>query len=123
MRNRITHLLKDWDELQKIPQAPAKAPRGYALPRGINMLTPVELCINRELLITILTASIDEIHRHRALHPAPESQEMAEIDAALQQQLVFREWAKGHPSAYICIGMYPVMEYDTVNDPEEDLDL
>jgi hypothetical protein len=123
MRNRITHILKDWEAPEKPPAPAPELPSGYALPRGINMLTPVELCINRDLLVTILTASIDEIYRHRRLHPAPESREMSEIEAALQQQLLFREWAKGHPSNYICIAMYPVLEYETVEDPEDDLDL
>jgi hypothetical protein len=84
------------------------------------MLMPVELCINRDLLITLLSASIQEMHRHKRITPSPVSdQALAELEAALQQQLAFRSWAREHPASYICIAMYPTTEADTVEDLED----
>jgi hypothetical protein len=125
MKNRITHILKDWKpEVLGPESAPAPRPGtrngGYPLPRGINMLMPVELCISRDLLITLLSASIQEMTRHRRAHPSPVSdQAMAELEAALQQQLAFRAWAREHPASYISIAMYPTTEADTVEDLED----
>ena len=126
MKNRITHVLKQWtpEDLldQAAPPPPAAEARGqvYPLPRGINMLMPVELCINRDLLVTLLSASIQEMHRHQRQEPSPISrQAMAELEAAMQQQLAFRAWARQHPATYICIAMYPTTETDPVEDIED----
>jgi hypothetical protein len=125
MKNRITHVLKDWNpellDAAPAPQPADEPPRwGYPLPRGINMLMPVELCINRDLLITLLSASIQEMHRHKRSQPSPSShQALAELEAALQQQLAFRAWARDHPANYICIALYPTTEADTVEDLED----
>jgi hypothetical protein len=126
MKNRITHVLKDWNPEQLAAETapkPASVERvsgGYPLPRGINMLMPVELCINRDLLITLLSASIQEMHRHKRAQPSPLSdQAHAELEAALQQQLAFRAWAREHPANYICIALYPTTEADTVEDLED----
>lgn len=130
MQNRIRHLLNDWrpelpeQPAQPAPQEPATPPDSregvYALPRGINMLMPVELCINRDLLITLLSASIQEMHRHKkeGMEAVSEAAR-AELEAALQQQLAFRAWARSHPANYICIAMYPTTEVDTVEDIED----
>jgi hypothetical protein len=125
MKNRITHILKEWKP-EVLPSEPAPTPRpeadrgGYPLPRGINMLMPVELCINRDLLVTLLSASIQEMTRHKRAHPAPTSdQAMAELESALQQQLAFRAWAREHPASYICIAMYPTIEADRVEGLED----
>jgi hypothetical protein len=127
MKNRIAHLL---DQITPPPgpagdarvptQQEQDEPPAYPLPRGVNMLLPVELGINRDLLITLLTASIQGIHRHkRAMgHPAGD-REMAEVEAALQQQMAFRTWARRHPSGYICIALYPVAEADLMDDFDE----
>lgn len=131
MKNRIAHLL---DEIipRPVPPGDAESPPppeqedspAYPLPRGVNMLLPVELGINRDLLITLLTASIQGIHRHkRALGQPAGGREMAEVEAALQQQMAFRTWARRHPSGYICIALYPVAEADLMedfDDPGED---
>ena len=123
MKNRIKHLLDAWTPVA--PDSPAvegeDRPRGVpALPRGVNMLMPVELCINRDLLISLLTASIQEIHRHKqGLTPTTPEREMAEVEAALQQQVAFRTWAKQHPSTFISIAMYPVTEVGSVEDVDE----
>ena len=45
----------------------------------------------------------------------------AELEAALQQQLAFRAWARAHPANYICIAMYPTTEADTTVEDLEDL--
>jgi hypothetical protein len=125
MKNRITHLLQDWKpEILTAGSAPEPrqqlARGGYPLPRGINMLMPVELCINRDLLITLLSASIQEMTRHKRAEPsAIGPQAMAELEAALQQQVAFRAWAREHPASYICIAMYPTTEADTVEDLED----
>lgn len=126
MKNRITHVLKDWNpetlaaETGPEPSSGERSLGGYPLPRGINMLMPVELCINRDLLITLLSASIQEMHHHKRAHPSPVSdQALAELEAALQQQLAFRAWAREHPASYICIAMYPTTEADTVEDLED----
>ncbi len=129
MKNRIRHLMTDWHPELPAPQEPApKAPKvdrptgGYPLPRGINMLMPVELCINRDLLITLLSASIQEMHRHkREGFEAVSEAARAELEAALQQQLAFRAWARAHPANYICIAMYPTTEADTTVEDLEDL--
>ncbi len=128
MTNRIKHVLKHWNPEQLLaaleapPSQPEAAPAGYALPRGINMLMPVELCINRDLLITLLSASIQEIYRHKRATPsALTERELAEMEGALQQQLAFRAWAREHPSTYISIAMYPVSEVDTTVEDLEDL--
>ncbi len=122
MKNRIRHLMNDWPELPA-EQPPASRPArqgGYLLPRGINMLMPVELCINRELLISLLSASIQEIHRHKqGLQVTTPERELAEVEAALQQQVAFRSWARQHPSTFISIAMYPVTEVGTVEDLED----
>lgn len=128
MQNRIRHLLADWN-----PEIPGPMPgeptssdepkgaadshsAGYIMPRGINMLMPVELGINRDLLVSLLSASIREIQRHKgALPEGHTSRELAEVEAALQQQLTFRTWARRHPGGYISIAMYPVSETDTVD--------
>ena len=92
---------------ESTPEPRGEVARGaYPLPRGINMLMPVELCINRDLLITLLSASIQEMTRHKQAHSSPMSdQAMPELEAALQQQLAFRAWAREHPASYICIAM------------------
>jgi hypothetical protein len=128
MKNRISHLLRDWDPMATGPareeaptpeQEPHQGP--YAMPRGINMLMPVELCINRDLLISLLSASIQEIYRHKRALPrtAPDERELAEVEAALQQQLAFRAWARSHPGSYISIAMYPITEANPVEDLED----
>jgi hypothetical protein len=128
MKNRIRHLLADWNpEVPAAEPAPEDVARplrsrgGYPMPRGINMLMPVELCINRDLLVSLLSASIQEIHRHRRDLPddVAADQDIAEMEAALQQQLAFRAWARSHPSSYICIALYPVAEAGSVEDLEE----
>lgn len=136
MQNRIRELLSNWNPevLHPLPVEPgdqldeesdlgdAAEPQsgGYDMPRGINMLMPVELCINRDLLVSLLSASIREIQRHkRALPDGHTSRELAEVEAALQQQLIFRSWARHHPGSYISIAMYPVTETDTVEDLED----
>ena len=138
MQNRIRHLLTDWNPevLRSLPAEegePAESGEseesgdaldpqagGATMPRGINMLMPVELSINRDLLVSLLSASIREIQRHkRALPEGHTSRELAEVEAALQQQLTFRTWARGHPGNYISIAMYPVTETDTVEDLED----
>jgi hypothetical protein len=125
MQNRIRHLLNDWKPKLAKPEATGKPePRagGHGLPRGINMLMPVELCINRDLLISLLSASIREIHRHkRALPEDYSARELAEVEAALLQQMEFRSWARSQPASYINIAMYPVTEIDAMEDLEEDL--
>jgi hypothetical protein len=120
MRNRIRHLLADWNPeiIAPVPEQPesredpeARATDDYALPRGINMLMPVELCINRELLVSLLSASIREIQRHKRDMPeGMTTRELAEVEAALQQQLSFRSWVRRHPGCYVSIAMYPVIE-------------
>src|SRR5262249_26623739 len=137
MQNRIRDLLADWNP--EVPRSlPAEAkdlaktenpdaddtvePQsgGHNMPRGINMLMPVELCINRDLLVSLLSASIREIQRHkRALPEGHTSHELAEVEAALQQQLTFRSWARHHPASYINIAMYPVTETESVEDLED----
>ncbi len=131
MQNRIRRLLNDWHP--ELPAPPAGTPEsatpaegaegGYAMPRGINMLMPVELCINRDLLMSLLSASIREIQRHkRALPEGYTTRELAEVEAALQQQLTFRSWIRNHPGHYVSVAMYPVAETDSI-DPVEGLDL
>lgn len=137
MQNRIRHLLANWnpevpgslpteagDQLDTDESEPGDAAEpqsgGYTMPRGINMLMPVELCINRDLLISLLSASIREIQRHKqALPEGHTSRELAEVEAALQQQLTFRSWARHHPGSYISIAMYPVVETESVEDLED----
>lgn len=125
MKNRISHLMKDRNPAAPVTETrPERTPElgksGYPLPRGINMLMPVELCINRDLLITLLSASVQEMLRHKRTHPSPDSdQALAELEAALQQQLTFRKWAREHPSNFISIAMYPTGEADTVEDMED----
>jgi hypothetical protein len=124
MKNRLAHLLREWkpEVLQPDPAAhgrPESVRGGTALPPGVNMLMPVELCINRELLISLLTASIEEMARHNQQPSALSRHAMAELEAALQQQLAFRSWAREHPASYICIAMYPTTEVDTVEDLED----
>lgn len=133
MQNRMRHLLADWHP--ELPDAPSGAapqtaptppgqPDGpYPMPRGINMLMPVELCINRDLLLSLLSASIREIQLHkRALPEGYSTRELAEVEAALQQQLTFRSWLRNHPGHFISVAMYPVKESDAI-DHVEDLDL
>jgi hypothetical protein len=137
MQNRIRHLLANWNpevlrplplelgaqpEAQSADLANAAQPQsgGYNMPRGINMLMPVELCINRDLLVSLLSASIREIQGHkRALPEGHTSHELAEVEAALQQQLTFRSWARHHPGTYISIGMFPVSETKSIEDLED----
>lgn len=132
MQNRIRHLLADWNpEISApLPGEPMgfHEPRrvvdshsaGYTMPRDINMLMPVELCINRDLLVSLLSASIREIQQHKAALPDGHTgRERAELEAVLQQQLTFRTWARHHPGSYISIAMYPVSETDTVEDLED----
>ncbi len=85
MQNRIRNLLANWNPEMPRPVEPgdqqdaeeldhagdAAEPRsgGYDMPRGINMLMPVELCINRDLLVSLLSASIREIQRHKRALP------------------------------------------------------
>jgi hypothetical protein len=120
MKNRITHILKDWNPgVLAADAAPGPERRrvGYPLPRGINPLTPAVLCINRDLLITLLLANIQEMHRLRRSHPSPRSDlAMAELEAALQQQLAFLAWARGNSANYIDIALYPTREADSVED-------
>jgi hypothetical protein len=123
MKNRIKHVLDGWSPA--VPDAATlpgeERPRGVpALPRGVNMLMPVELCINRELLVSLLSASIQEIHRHKqGLTPSTPERELAEVEAALQQQVAFRSWARQHPATFISIAMYPVTEVGSVEDVDE----
>jgi hypothetical protein len=122
MKNRIKHLLDGWAPAPDASTiAGEERPKGVpALPRGVNMLMPVELCINRDLLISLLSASIQEIHRHKqGLAASTPEREMAEVEAALQQQVAFRAWARQHPSTFISIAMYPVTEVGSVEDVDE----
>ncbi len=124
MKNRITHALQDWNPealLGASRPAGSPEPRGsYPLPRGINMLMPAELCISRELLVTLLSASIHEMSDHQRADPSPISdQARAEVEAALQQQLSFRAWAREHPSSYINIALYPSADTDVIEDIED----
>jgi len=126
MQNRIRHLLTNWNPEVPKPMPsdqtePAEPqPGGHGMPSGINMLMPVELCINRDLLVSLLTASIREIQQHkRALPEGHTSRELAEVEAALQQQLAFRAWARSYRGSYINIAMYPVTETNTVEDLED----
>jgi hypothetical protein len=122
MKNRITHLLKDWNPEGLAVDAPADRSSepsriGYPLPRGINTLMPAELCINRELLMTLLSANIQEMQRHKRSYPSPGTDlAMAELEAALQQQLAFRAWVREHPANYISIALYPTTGADTAED-------
>lgn len=122
MKNRIKHLLDAWTPAPDASALPGmERPKGMpALPRGVNMLMPVELCINKELLVSLLSASIQEIHRHKqGLTATTPEREMAEVEAALQQQVAFRAWARQHPSAFISIAMYPVTEVGSIEDADE----
>jgi hypothetical protein len=123
MQNRIRHLLNDWKPEVAKPKAaekPEPQASGQGMPHGINMLMPVELCINRDLLVSLLSASIREIHRHkRGLPEDYSTRALAEVEAALQQQMAFRTWVRSHPGSYISIAMYPVTETDTVEDMED----
>ena len=139
MQNRIRDLLSNWNPevLRPLPLEPgdqmdaedadlgeaAEAHSGgYNMPRGINMLMPVELCINRDLLVSLLSASIREIQRHKRGLPerhTSRSMPWPRSKSALQQQLTFRSWARHHPGGYISIAMYPVTETDTVEDLED----
>jgi len=120
MENRIRHLLGGASEAPQ-PQADGTAdlPAGHALPPGINMLTPVVLCINRELLVSLLSASIREIHRDvRALPEGYPAHELAVVEASLEQQRTFRAWARAHSGTYISIAVYPLIESDGIDDPD-----
>jgi len=124
MNNRIRQLLRDWDPAATSAPEPAPSAAGSAgprsLPQGINMLMPVQLCINRDLLISLLSASIQEIYRHKqAMAESHSDRELAEVEAALQQQLALRAWARSHPGNYISIAMYPVAEAGKVEDLED----
>ena len=121
MKNRIKHLLDAWAPAPDSALPGEERPKGVpTLPRGVNMLMPVELCINRELLVSLLSASIQEINRHKqGLTPSTPEREMAEVEAALQQQVAFRAWARQHPNTFISIAMYPVTEVGSVEDADE----
>jgi hypothetical protein len=121
MKNRIKHLLGNWPANSDAGASDDTPSKGVpALPRGVNMLMPVELCINRELLVSLLSASIQEIHRHKqGLTQVTPEREMAEVEAALQQQVAFRSWARQHPSTFISIAMYPVTEVGSVEDVDD----
>lgn len=120
MKNRIRHLLENWDSTLADAASEAEEQPPQNLPPGISMLVPVELCINRELLIALLSASIQEIYRHRRELPAGSGgRERIELEAALQQQLAFRVWAREHPSEYLRIAMYPVAEPNRADDLED----
>ncbi len=89
------------------------------LPRSVNMLMPVELCVNRNLLVSLLSASITDMNRHQQDGPGALSErDQAELEATLQQHLAFRTWLKDHPSGFICIALYPV----SATNPLDDLD-
>lgn len=86
------------------------------------MLMPVELCINRELLITLLSASILEMRRHqRDGYDGVSGHLRSELEAALRQQLAFRAWSLEHPADYISIAIYPTNEADRAVEDIEDL--
>ncbi len=121
MENRIRHLLHDGpDPSVPTPRRASRARRNgpYPLPRGIGMLMPVELCINRELLITLLGASILEMRRHqRDGYDGVSEHARSQLEAALHQQLAFRAWSLDHPADYISIAIYPTTDADpTVED-------
>lgn len=127
MKNRIAQLLNEWrPELAPAdhpdtPPAGEPAPRGpQRMPRSVNMLMPVELCVNRNLLVSLLSASITEMNRHQRSEPTALSQrDQAELEATLQQHLAFRTWLKGHPSGYICIALYPVSDTNPLDDLDD----
>lgn len=157
MKNRISHLLQDWN-----PELPAFGPlaqgeprtqgepgtegepdtgaelpaqgdpsvrenrprQPYPMPPCVNMLMPVELCINRSLLVSLLSASIVEMGRQKRLEPGELSgRALAELEAAIRQQLAFRLWLREHPSSFVCVAMYPVSELDSLEDLDEMGDL
>lgn len=125
MKNRIAHVLKDWNPEvhaadtgtdQAVPPAGAV----YPPPRGVNMLMPVELCINRDLLITLLSSSIQQMHRQkRSRFSAITDHSKAEFEAALQQLITLLNWAREHPANFICIALYPTTEAGTAEDLED----
>ncbi len=132
MKNRITQLLNEWrpevaapDRTDGAALPGERPPRGaYRMPSAVNMLMPVELCVNRNLLVSLLSASIIEMNRQQRSEPVPISErDQAELEATLQQHLAFRTWLKDHPSAFICIAMYPVCatspldDFDDLADP------
>jgi hypothetical protein len=124
MKNRIAQLLSEWrpeslpaDHADPPPlgQHPPRGP--YRMPRSVNMLMPVELCVNRNLLVSLLSASITEMNRHQRSEPSPLSKrDQAELEATLQQHLAFRTWLKDHPSGYISIALYPVSDTNPPDD-------
>jgi hypothetical protein len=128
VKNRIAHLLDQWRP-ETSPAAPAEperpgrdeAPRGpYEMPRAVNMLMPVELCLHRNLLVSLLSASITEMNRHKRSEPPTLSVgDMAELEAALQQQLAFRAWLRAHPSSFVSMALYPVSEANPLEEPDE----
>lgn len=131
MKNRIAQLLNEWRPELAPADHPDKPPVGehppretYRMPRSVNMLMPVELCVNRNLLVSLLSASITEMNRHQRSEPTPLSERnQAELEATLQQHLAFRTWLKDHPSGYICIALYPVSDTSPLDDLDDMGDL
>lgn len=127
MKNRIAQLLNDWRP-ELAPADPADAPPAgehpprppHRMPRSVNMLMPVELCVNRNLLVSLLSASITEMNRHqRGEATALSQRDQTELEATLQQHLAFRTWLKDHPSGYICIALYPVSDTSPLDDLDD----
>lgn len=87
---------------------PLARPRGGSLPRGVSLTTPVELCINRELLVTLLSASIEAMHRHQRERPHLMTTHARQgLETVLGQHLAFRTWARARPARYISIAALP----------------
>ncbi len=132
MKNRIAHLLDQWrpeagpsEPAEPERPGPDQAPRGPCeMPRSVNMLMPVELCLNRNLLVSLLSASITEMNRHKRSAPSSLSvRDMAELEAALQQQLAFRAWLRAHPSSFVSMALYPVNEANPLEELDDPGDL
>jgi hypothetical protein len=90
LKNRIRHLLADWppDLPPEPPRPTGAAQQSGALPDAArhHHADAVERCINRDLLVTLVSASLREIHRHQRATPSPSSEAAAaHLEAMLRQ--------------------------------------
>jgi hypothetical protein len=108
-RDRILHQVQRWEDLLDLGDPLQE------FPPEVTAEDPLKIFIAREALDATLEGSIAAIHANRAkLDTTPELK--AETAGLLRQREGFLEWVRRSPKAEIYVVLYPVSEFELVEE-------